>query len=406
MCDSTAVALSEWLDDGTSNLAIVAGPFGAGKSTHMADLAAISAERGLATTLIDFARDGGIPDGDGVSLTGDVLFVDHFDALNLATGVQREPPDLRAIRDLLKERFTKVIVATRRPLADAADGLVHQLSSRRRCQDLGVRKPLQVELLPWSMERVTAFARQSDDPRMEHVRSFLAASGSHQGEDLRRPLLLSMLLDVIDRMPSAASSPELGDLYDAYVDYALARDFDHGNSQLDGQQKHGILRELAYDIFTGQEAREYSLGTQVTLSYERVSGRVMEATYQRLMSLPEGYSLVHDFVATNHLFSETPRTQPYDTGTAEFGFLHPTFYDYFVGQAMAARYARGQSLSIREDTFSPATLDSLAMYFAKRQLSDDARKAMRRAAMWDGLNGLIGCCSFTTWRTRAASPRS
>jgi hypothetical protein len=384
--DSITDVLGHWLQDAKSNLAVVAGPFGAGKTTNMKRFAAAMNSAGRRASLIDFAREGDAAlESPATSIDGDVVIVDHFDSLNLATGIQKDPPDLRAISRLLDGPGKRIVLATRRLLSDRGDELVGQITNDQRCATLQVNDPWLVELLPWSLPSLAEIAATSNDRRAHRLLAFLGQLDHYHGSELRRPLLLSMLLRVLDEIHE---TPGIGDLYDKYIDQTVAHDFDAGKSVVSAAAKHDILRALASDIFTGHDPPDDD-ETRVTLGNERVSTRVIEGTEEaglRLTSLPPGYVLVQDFLQTNHLFAESPKTRPFDGKSRTYEFRHPSFYDYFVGEEMAVRYEKGHSLGLRDETFSAATLDSLAIYFAKRRLTSKARTELRKAVTWPGLS--------------------
>lgn len=382
--ESTADTLDGWLEDTNSNLAIVAGPFGAGKTTHMEALRDRASAQDRATHLVDFARDGdaafsGLPTDSEV----EVLVIDHFDSLNLATGAQKDPPDLRSLATLLESGSFKVALSTRRPLTDAQDELVGQLTDPERCATLHVLDPCLIELRPWTRSALDAVLNETADPRGRRLATFLGELDDYHGAELRRPLLLSMLLRVLNDLSTA---PQLGDLYEKYIKKMISYDYDQKRSFITVHAKHLILRELAYDIFTGQDGSIHG-PARVTIGMSRVSVRateLMDEAGQPLSSLPKEYRLVRDFLDTNHLFGPSPARDPQSTREATCEFRHPTFYDYFLGEAMADRYRQGHSLGLDEDDFSAATLDSLAIYFTKRRLdeSDTGRRELQKAVSY------------------------
>lgn len=383
--ESTADTLDSWLEDTDSNLAVVAGPFGAGKTTNMEALRDRALAQDRATHLVDFARDGdaafnGLPTDSEV----DVLVIDHFDSLNLATGAQKDPPDLRSLATLLGPGSCKVALSTRRPLTDAQDELVGQLTDPERCATLHVLAPCLIELRPWPRFALDAVLNETADPRGRRLAAFLGELDDYHGAELRRPLLLSMLLRVLNDLSAV---PQLGDLYEKYIKKMISYDYDQKRSFITVHAKHLILRELAYDIFTGRDGSINHGPTRVTIGMSRVSVRateLMDEAGQPLSSLPKEYRLVRDFLDTNHLFGPSPARDPQGTHAATCEFRHPTFYDYFLGEAMADRYRQGHSLGLDEHDFSAATLDSLAIYFAKRRLneSETGRRELQKAVSY------------------------
>ena len=382
---STAETLDSWLEETPSNLAVVAGPFGAGKTTHMEALCDRASARNQTAHLVDFARDGdaalsGLPADSDV----DVLVIDHFDSLNLATGAQKEPPDLRSLATLLKSESCKVAVSTRRSLTDAQDELVDQLTDPERCTTLHASAPCLIELRPWPRQALDRVLNETADPRGRRLAGFLGELDDYHGAELRRPLLLSMLLRVLNDLSAA---PQIVDLYEKYIKKMISYDFDQKRSLITVHAKHLILRELAYDIFTGQDGSNHR-PTRVTIGMNRVSVRateLMDEAGQPISSLPKNYRLVSDFLDTNHLFGPSPLRNGQFTREATCEFRHPTFYDYFLGEAMADRYKQGHSLGLDENDFSPATLDSLAISFAKRRLneSDAGRHELQKAVRYE-----------------------
>ncbi len=365
----------------------MAGPFGAGKTTHVRRFAEEARTGGRRVVFVDFAREGDSAlDPSRVPGDAELIIIDHFDSLNLATGAQKDPPDLRSVAPLLEASNRRMLLATRRLLLDNRDEMVGQLTDGQRCAVLHVAKPELIELLPWSLSSLEDIALQSNDPRGQRLFAFLGQLDQYHGAELRRPLLLSMLLRVLDEMPEI---PETGSLYEKYVGQTIAHDFDKGLSVITAQAKHHILRDLAFDIFTGQDLAPGEGETRITVANDRVSARVLEGIEQaglRLAAVDKNYSLVQDFLDTNHLFGQSPPRRVFDPHTRAYEFRHPSFYDYFVGEAMALRYEKGHSLGLRPETFSAATLDSLAIYFAKRRLTSRARAELRNAVEWPKLS--------------------
>lgn len=359
--------IAEWLDSSTSNTLVLSGTYGAGKSYLMSHLTALAKRAALS---IDYTKDP-IPAAEQVSAST-VVLVDHFDSLTLATGTQNGPPDLRDVRHLLPTG-TKIAIATSRALNDKGHELVRQLRFRARREALGVRDPYLVELLPWPIERILVASQKLDADRSDLLHSVLASVPPEQSLDLRRPLALTMLLDVLANLP-AGWIPELGDVYDQFMEHLLSHDYDSGRSLISASIKQAVLSNLAYDIFSGRTSHLFRVGNLANLPLQLISQRLEENLVgaNRRLSGIAGYDPARDFLDTNRVLELVP-----SSAETEYRFRTAVFYEYFLGSAIISRYAAGNPLAIDGDRFSPATFDSLVLSVARRQLTPKSIAAIQ-----------------------------
>lgn len=381
-----AGALAEWFRDDSSNLLIVMGGFGTGKTTG---LTAFTATEGMDAAYLNFDElsstakhsEGSRP----IPATRVVIF-DNFDAINTLAGTQVEPPDLREVSYLAKTH--RVILATRRSPLQRGDELLGQAQSEERFSQIGFRNPTIVQLLPWELRELRDHvnALKPTQETLEAVVSYLASVDPHDGERLRTPLLIKMLARLAPKLQGLNDRPTLASIYRAYSSVALAADYDLRRSQIPSSVKSEILADLAYDIFSGVVRSDGEQVSALSLPIERVSERVLES----LMRMPafrqrtgfDSYGWTEDFLSTNHMFEMGEPLRLADFSESQFGFVHQSFYEYFVSVALCRKISSGRMFGLDIEKLSMATVDSLAFAFAKElggnQLRDGIREIVLR----------------------------
>src|ERR1043166_6928132 len=146
---SFAEALQGW-QRSQSNLLVVTGAFGAGKTTGLTAFAA-ALDNDVGYLNFDELSSAGLSTTASKPIPQTTIVVfDNFDAINTLTGTQAEPPDLRDVSYLA--RTHRVIVATRRPASQRGDELLAQLQSPDRLNQLGFRAAEVLQLLPWELD--------------------------------------------------------------------------------------------------------------------------------------------------------------------------------------------------------------------------------------------------------------
>lgn len=375
-------ALMAWHSDTSSNLLVVMGTFGAGKTTGLQEF---SAARGVESEIVSFehlSSNERTFAQEQIVLQSPIIIIDNFDAINDLSGRQVDPPDLRAISSLASTH--RVVLATRRSPSIRGDELLAQVSSEQRLSIIGFRNPVMVNLLPWSLADLESFALKQDTKGtnpLALVTAYLGELHPADAEGLCRPLLIRMLMRLASRPEGLSSRISLSLIYKEYCSAALANDYDNGRSRIPGVSKEDILSELAYDIFAGLSPRFDMPTDSLSLPLERVSERVLEVMMRspafRQQKSYDYYDWTEDFVSTNHIFSKLPAARLPVFSDGHYGFVHQTYYEYFVGLALCKRMSSGKTLGLEIERLSMATVDSLAVAFVKELGGKELRDAVR-----------------------------
>lgn len=81
---------------------------------------------------------------------------------------------------------------------------------------------------------------------------------------------------------------------------------------------------------------------------------------------------------SNHIFEPVRALQLSEFAVQQYGFLHQSFYEYYVSVALIHRITAGRPLGLEIDRLSMTTIDSLAFAFAKELGGTALRKAVRQ----------------------------
>lgn len=356
-------AIQDWYEDEESNLIVVMGGFGTGKSSGI--LSGISASN-IDHELLDFHSVASIGEGkvrhaiSNMEIQNDVVIVDNFNAVNNITEVQVTPPDLTSVTLLSEDH--RVIISTRRTYKSFDDELLRQLESSSRLERLGFLNPFVVQVLPWEVKDLKEYASEKGDESLKNIASFLGSLPSEQTRYLRRPLLVSMLLEMGERILSLDDIPSITEIHVKYCDAILSIDYDNRRSRLSSSDKHRILTELAFDIFSGK-GTEYGKASALSVSLDRVSERVLEYVYQnKKVGRDEDSSSYHwtqDFIKTNHILDRISQSDHYSYPIDHYYFIDKSFYEYFVARALTSRIHKGEPIGLQLDQISAATFESL-----------------------------------------------
>lgn len=381
-------AFEQWLNDVDSNLMIVSGEFGAGKTSVLVDFVERQsrAERSEWVSLFfDFKdlalkvqagespidllvrhAEESLRGGSGPDPRSFVLAIDGFDELNLVVGSQMPRPDIRMLKPLL-ELGAKVAISCRSSSITATDELSHQLREKRRWKGLAVRSPHSMALKALDLQELRGISAELD-----RILEPLARLPGGGGRDIAgRPLFLQMILEA-EEQPSShdAKAPfTVGDLFRNYVESVLDRDFDRSESRIPSNAKWAALTGIASEMYGKPEGQTSGITTrdQIGIDYEKVNLRVMEAvtsapTLQATGRLSDGYEWTTDFLASNSLLVDT------GIGTSEgsrYQFIHGAFFEFFLAHSFLARIHRGESLGVDDhgpNVYQPL-FDSLLLYF-------------------------------------------
>lgn len=382
---NAATALDDWLGDEASNLAIVMGDFGSGKTTTLEDFVNRHSagkhrphySRYADIRVDDFAVNR--PEG-----SYHLLVVDDFDAFNTVGGDQVPPPDLRELVDPLRD-VDKILVATRRTSRNRQDELIRQLERPRRYDRFQVRHPTIIELQPYPHEILVQIGQAMSNPAFQDFFQLLAPGGLLASRQLRNPLFLSSMVTESDRL-RAGETWSIAQIYEEYVENVLTEDFDRRRSRIVEPQKRAILAGIADHIFCAAELEpEEDEGSPVQrgVQYDEVSALVEAQVgphpLPRRGGEGEGYDWTRDFLATSHLVVErnAERLLPL---RSEYHFTHRSFYDLFLARALIAKVARGEALGLNIESPRPHYFESLTPYFMRSFLSGPMEKAMVRLA--------------------------
>jgi hypothetical protein len=368
-------AINQWYLQVESNLLVLMGGLGSGKSTSIQTACTTWQEK---VEFIYFDRIITLNDGKEENVIKKftdrnyipeqtVIVIENFDAVNSITGFQITPPDLRLISDLIYKH--RIILTTRRTHDPYGDELLRQLASIVRLEHLGVQAPFLIQLKPWETEQLLLHSQQTNNKELKAVANYLNTFPDSDTVSLRRPLIITMLLGTSKKFLYSNNPPSLAQIYENYCEVVLSRDFDSKRSRLSASIKQEILSELAYDIFSGKNHNPLQPSTAIGVPYNRVSERVMEVVMTELTSAQMAdlsrYNLTKDFITTNHLFEDINLSLLSKFTNKQYGFTHQSFYEYFVSLAILRRIGSSQALGIEPQALSLATLDSLAFAFVK-----------------------------------------
>jgi len=386
---NAAVALDEWLDDEASNLAIVMGDFGSGKTTTLEDFVK---RHGTGKHRPHYSRYAEIrvedltvsrPDG-----TYHLLVVDDFDAFNTVSGEQVPSPDLRELVDPLRD-VDKILVATRRTSRNRQDELVRQLDRPQRYDRFQVRRPTTVELQPYPHEILAKIGGAMQNPAFQDFFQLLAPGGRLASRQLRNPLFLSSMVKESDRL-WAGETWSIAQIYEEYVENVLTEDYDRRRSRIVEPQKRAILAGMADHIFCSAELEtaDECAASRSGVPYEQVAALVEAEVGPHAHSRGGGergdYDWTRDFLATCHLAVERSPEQLLPL-RPEFYFIHRSFYDLFLARALIAKIARAEALGLNPDEPRPHLFESLTPYFMRGFLSGPMESAMVRLAQRENL---------------------
>lgn len=356
--------MSAW-HESSSNLAVVYGRPGSGKSFLLSELSERFTQQGPATVGHVHNYDpAGNNDLDSEAPDHSLFLIDNFDPLNSITGIQTSAPDLSAVAELLRSGH-RLVLSTRRSRHDGADELARQLTHALRSDALGVREPLTVELVPWSLDEISAFYSTHGDHSAQRVCAYLREHEQVLGSEFRRPLSLRMLIMMGERLEKRIPKT-LATVYDEYVSWALSRDYDRKQSVFREAHQRTILMRIAYDVFCGQAGTDINT---YSVSRTRLTERVMEIVSQEPSLRGEGrvasYEWVADFLSSNHMLVAVQGKSARVHVSTQYAFDHPSFFEFFVAQAILDRLESDSSLGIRANALSEATFRSMVLYFVR-----------------------------------------
>lgn len=380
-------ALESWAKT-SSNVAIVFGRAGAGKSYILQALAKrMAVTGGLTCTQLDFEQltRGSFEVGAQPAGSSRIHLIDNFDAINSITGIQTSPPDLSSVSHLLHEGH-RLVLATRRQVFDEGDDLGRQLSQPLRSEALGAVEPFIIEMLPWKITEIEGATNAHTEDSVVNVARYLRRHGGLLGDEFLTPLTVRMLA-LMGRRLEESSPTSLARVYDEYVGWALTRDYDRRQSAFKEAHKRRILANIAYDIFCGQQG---TTAASYSVSRHRLVERVMEVVSQdpllRSGRTGENYQWAEDFLSTNHILTVTAHRSSTSHQYPVYAFEHPSFFEYFVAQAIAQRVSSDSSLGIQPNALSEATFRSMTLYFVRENWDADAERSasaiVRRRLTW------------------------
>ena len=405
--------LDRWVEDAGSNLAVVFGPFGSGKSTSLLrfverqrdgfkkthwrtvlyldydDVApTVAAGSDLLNAVVAFFDAPSLGSTRGAGRLSHLLVVlDGFDAVNRRAGLQLPTPDLRDIESVARSGI-KIVIGSRQWSRGTNDELIRQLTDQPRMAGLGMRNPLILELQPWSPNTIKAAADALPGVDSTPLVNYLSNPNHRSVDFLRRPLVLQMLIEVGSDLlegeqdlmatrsstagPRAHSAPHplsIKGIYDGFIKLTLERDYDRNNSQIRFDDKMSILAQIANDIFQGERSETSGIGSVTGNGIDgmQLDLRVLEKITQTRQlvepTLGPKYGWTFDFLHSVHLIVEvgSARTDP----NPRFSFVHPTFYEYFLSRHLISRVLSGRSFGIAEHVSlaNEALFDSLVPYF-------------------------------------------
>lgn len=396
---------------GRSNLAVVLGSFGSGKSASLLRLA----ERALKpdayphmnAVLFSWFSDllrpsrptvasslpGTIADGlaslyfpdlvaerNGLTqmrdeLTGCLTVIDGFD--DSWTAIRGEARTHLGHLSSIVLPDAKLVLSSRRHLDAQRDPLVAQLRDPVGYPDLGVVDPLILELQPPSYQDLRSALVNCASVDAERVLDYLGSFPAESVVHLFRPLLVEMLLMV---RPIHKADPEpltVSDLYREYTEVVLKRDYNQARSRMEHYVKEHVLRELA-----GQRLRERPQPDDdpaAPMSSVALQLIVAEAAMTAGLDMTASdVNYTQDFVEHNHFL--VARSESWHASDTSFEFSHPTFFEHFAADYLLARMDRGEAFALPDMQQTEALFDSLIPYFLKARLGSQLLPRLRRLA--------------------------
>jgi hypothetical protein len=372
--DLISALLDLWARSEDSNLLIVYGPLGAGKTSAVqawiySDAMSQSTSKEYS---IEYLSLGSASTQELISAPlarKPFVVIDDFDTVSTAGKGAFLNPDLALIRPLF-EAQKRVVVVTRRNPFQKIDEFTQQLSSPMRLSALLAHNPWLVRIRTFELESLVEQATATSDDRLKRVVALLTDTDERERELLLRPLLIDQLYELTRSNRKLPGS--FTETYYQFIDYAMAVDYDRRSSRIPGGVRSHITRALAWDIFSGVESGlEWDSGP-LEISFDRVAERVMEGIQSdptlRLARDFDRYEWTHDFLASNHIFGLSDPSNAAQDIDKFFSFTHTSFYEYIAADGIWLRLSSGRPLDLDSSRVAEATFDSSIMSFVRAKL--------------------------------------
>lgn len=394
--------LRQWFTEASSsNLAVVLGPFGSGKTDVLVTFAewlrASAAERLTMFALYRDVAPGDSRAGDqslcdrllklykldapelqqrvNEQLAGAVIVIDGFDEVWGST--HRSSPDLTHLRSLLDVN-ARVVVAARRHFGLAADPFIGQLLDPALLAQAGVKQPIILGLRPPAFDEVKSVLSGTQAAQTTEVLEYLTRFSAKEVQHLFRPLLLQMLLLITDDLSQERAVMSVATLYRRYTNNVLQRDYSQHLSEIPPDAKRLILITAAGDALksTYSGGAAYS-PTVPQCNYDDVSLRVLEVLDKFRLADPSK-DRTRDFAHTNHLLRPVS-AEAWDSQVGRhFDFSHPTFFELFCAEHLLSRLSDRRSLELPDTDFVESLFDSLVPYFLAAYVTTSAYGFLRQ----------------------------
>jgi hypothetical protein len=395
-----------------SNLAVVLGPFGSGKTDALVSFTdCLRASAADQLTMFALYRDVAPDDSQGVGqsihdrllelykldapefqqrvaeqLAEAAIVIDGFD--EVWGSKHRSSPDLTHLRSLLDVN-ARVVVAARRHFDMAADPFIGQLLDPALLAQTGAKQPLVIELKSPAFDEVRSALSAAQSEQATLVLEYLSRFSPEEVEHLFRPLLLQMLLLVTDNLPQEPTAISVATLYRRYTNNVLQRDYSQHLSEIPPDAKRLILIAAAGDVLksgrSGDSAHHPVAFAQC--SYDNVSLRVLEVLDKFGLADPSK-DRTRDFAHTNHLLRPV-YAEAWDSYVGRpFNFSHPTFFELFCAEYLLSRLSDKRSLELPDTDFVESLFDSLVPYFLAAYATQAVHALLRQLVSRD----TIGFC--------------
>ncbi len=358
--------VTQW-DATESNLLLLFGPYGAGK-TH----ALSSILQGLESAeLRDFGTQHNGTNGFSSSLTAQTILVDNYDIVTGKAGPDGSEPDLLQLKTILKQN--RVVLATRRHFDIQNDELFRQLITEARWPSLGIRMPQIIELVPWTVEELREFAGTANERDLALVVTEYFDRFGDSNPELRRPQALSMIASIITRQNTPSAPLKLSNVLSQYASVTLAADYDAEKSRIPSRVKESILTDLAYDIYSGDGRNQGRAHSPNSIPFARIGVRVSEAVQSANLYVGNAgrdrYEWTADFLRTNHMLERVSAARA--DAEAEYKFRQSAHYEFFLARAIFERIQSGDSLELDDESFLPESAQSLAFSIVKEMAAEN-----------------------------------
>lgn len=382
--DLVSTHLDRWANNEDSNLLVLYGPLGAGKTSAIqkwiySETVSSPADKVESVEYLSLGSASTQELLKAPQARMKFVILDDFDTVSTAGKSGFLTPDLSLVRPLF-EAHKRVILVTRRNPFQKVDEFTQQLNSEMRLSTLLADNLWIVGIKPFDLDVLTRQADGGSDDRLRRVVATLAETDERERQFLLRPLLIDQLYELAK---SERKLPEtFTETYSRFIDYAMAVDYDRGTTRIPGRVRGNITRALAWDIFSGVESGPEWASGPLEISFDRVAEQVMEGIQSdpalRLARDFDRYEWTYDFLVPSHIFGPSDASLNITPDINRFfSFTHTSFYEYLAAYGIWTRLSNARPLDLDSSRVAEATFDSAIMTFLKAHLPGTNMEPLR-----------------------------